>query len=99
MHPVGSFKNFTYGRSISEERKTLANLNENMLFKGSQRDRHYRKMVLGDKKPGIPTKSGRLLNEIRAKIKDDKKKQPNAKNRTLTKIKGNPRRGTTAFRS
>ena len=37
--------NWTYGKSISAERQKLANLNENMKFKGGPTDRHYAKKL------------------------------------------------------
>ena len=46
---VYRYKKFTYGRSISEEKRKLANLNENMMFRGGPKDKHYKNFVFGNK--------------------------------------------------
>ena len=69
-----SYKKFTYGKSIAQERETLANLHENMKFKNGPKDKNYKKMVEKmmedyNRNAGF---AGKEITEIKAKIREAK---------------------------
>ena len=67
-----SYENFTYGKKIKRQRRKLANLHENMRFKGGPNDPDYKRKIFGTNENQYASKAAKIMKEIQAKLSGNK---------------------------